>query len=268
MMMQGVVLRSRKVGNLIADGDCFAVNQPPGQLLSHELASLARDPRRIDWNLMLDLSSFGVFGFPAKGLFPLDSPTLLEVGIHTRVGRKVGCIRSFGFPLGVKEFPETFNFSLQAQIGSGQLFNQRVAGSQFSALVLFGHGRNLTPAPKSLKDLVVRDAGSPGTYFKNGHLQLADCRTRHAMLDCPLQIHTPPTTTLLNLRVLLASTVSTCGLALASSASSFTIQLPSLSAVACLIWPAKLTLTSSSGSARPQIGTGMSRCSTMLSPKT
>ena len=46
-----------------------------------------------------------------------------------------------------------------------------------------------------------------------------------------------------------------------------TIHLPAASAVADLVWPLNLMVIFSAGSAVPQIGTGMSLCNTMWSPK-
>ena len=72
-----------------------------------------------------------------------------------------------------------------------------------------------------------------------------------SMLDWPLQTQTSPTTTSLRLSLFLPLTVMTAESAQAFMASSLTHQAPSLSAVADLVWPAKATVTFSSGSAVP-----------------
>ncbi|MFT5128005.1 MAG: hypothetical protein ACI8W8_001613 [Rhodothermales bacterium] len=55
--------------------------------------------------------------------------------------------------------------------------------------------------------------------------------------------------------------------ALARMGSSLTNHLPAVSAIADLVWSAKVTVTAFPGLAQPQIGTGISRCNTAWSVK-
>ena len=73
----------------------------------------------------------------------------------------------------------------------------------------------------------------------------------HCMFDWPEQSQTSPTSTSSKVIVFLPLTVSVCGPP-AGSGSSVTDHLPSSSALAVLVWPAIVTVTSSPGSAQPQ----------------
>src|SRR5688572_30692695 len=90
-----------------------------------------------------------------------------------------------------------------------------------------------------------------------------DERIDHSMLDCPLAIHTSPTSTFFSEMLFLPVTFSSSGPP-ASSLSSFTIQVPRLAFVETVL-PRNSTVTFSPSSAHPQIGTAVSRCNTMLS---
>ena len=60
-----------------------------------------------------------------------------------------------------------------------------------------------------------------------------------------------------------AGACGSCGVALAVSAASLAIHLPSWSATAEPFWPANVTVTFSPGAAHPQTGTAIPRCKTM-----
>ncbi len=85
-----------------------------------------------------------------------------------------------------------------------------------------------------------------------------------SMFDWPEQSQTSPTSTLALVMVFLPVTTSGRPLVLAARGARRTSQSPLSSAVVLRFWPAKATATSSPGSAVPQTGTSMPRCSTML----
>ncbi len=82
------------------------------------------------------------------------------------------------------------------------------------------------------------------------------------MFDWPEPSHTSPSNTSLNSTVLAPLTVSVKGPP-AFIGSSLSDHFPSLLAVADFDWSPMVTVTFSAGSAQPQTGSGVSRCSTM-----
>ncbi len=102
---------------------------------------------------------------------------------------------------------------------------------------------------------------------------MAACASRvsanvNCMFDCPDTSHTSPTSTSFNSTRFLPLTVRTTGVAFARRESSHTRQRPSAPAVVLFVCPAKLTVTASPGSARPQTGTRTPRCKTIESEST
>ena len=83
------------------------------------------------------------------------------------------------------------------------------------------------------------------------------------MFDWPEASQTSPTSTSLTVSVFLPLTVSVCGAPAGASLSSRTSHLPSSPALVDCERPAIVTVTSSPGSAQPQIGMTASDWATM-----
>ena len=88
------------------------------------------------------------------------------------------------------------------------------------------------------------------------------------MFDWPEPIHTSPMRMSSNSILFFPLTVMRWALPSAFTAGSTTFQLPWASALAVAVASSSFTVTSSPGSAQPQIGSGRSRCSTMWLPIT
>ena len=86
----------------------------------------------------------------------------------------------------------------------------------------------------------------------------------NSMFDWPEQIQTWPTRMFLTLIEFFPATVISVAPPVLAG-SSLTIHLPSCPAVACFFWSPSMTVTASPASAHPQIGSGWSAWSTMLS---
>src|SRR4051812_43402606 len=91
-------------------------------------------------------------------------------------------------------------------------------------------------------------------------LALFELLTTHSILDCPEQTQTSPIRMFFSVSVFLPLIVISNGPP-DFSASSLIIHFLSSPALAVLVCPQKVTVTSSPGSAQPQIGTGMPCCS-------
>ena len=89
-----------------------------------------------------------------------------------------------------------------------------------------------------------------------------------SMFDWPEPIHTSPMRMSSNSILFLPLIAMRCDLPSAFTAGSTTFQLPWASALAVAVASSSFTVTSSPGSAQPQIGSGRSRCSTMWLPIT
>ena len=89
-----------------------------------------------------------------------------------------------------------------------------------------------------------------------------------SMFDWPEPIHTSPMRMSLSSILFLPLTVILWALPSAFMAGSTTFQSPWASALAVAVASLSLTVTSSLGSAQPQIGNGRSRCNTMWLPIT
>lgn len=87
------------------------------------------------------------------------------------------------------------------------------------------------------------------------------------MLDPPAQSQTSPTRRPCAVRVDVPATARSAPTEFAASGASTAIQRPSGPAVAPTFWPAKDTVRCSPGAARPQTGTGLSLCRTLLPMK-
>ena len=88
------------------------------------------------------------------------------------------------------------------------------------------------------------------------------------MFDWPEPIHTSPMRMSSSSILFLPLTVMRWALPSALTAGSTTFQLPLASALVVAVASSSFTVTSSPGSAQPQIGSGRSRCKTMWLPIT
>ena len=88
------------------------------------------------------------------------------------------------------------------------------------------------------------------------------------MFDWPEPTHTSPMRMSSSSILFLPLTVMLWALPSAFMAGSTTFQLPWASALAVAVASSSFTVTSSPGSAQPQIGNGRSRCNTMWLPMT